>query len=35
MSQEQFLVFTITPIIIGVLGWIFSEVIIRQDRKNR
>jgi hypothetical protein len=35
VTQEQFLVFTITPIIIAVLGWIVSEIVIRQDRKNR
>jgi hypothetical protein len=35
VTQEQFLVFTITPIIIGILGWIISEIVVRQNRKNR
>jgi hypothetical protein len=35
VTQEQFLVFTITPIIIGILGWIFARIIIRQGRKDR
>jgi hypothetical protein len=35
VTQEQFLVFAITPIIVGILGWIFTEIIIRQGRKDR
>jgi len=35
VTQEQFLVFTITPIVIIVLGWIVSEIMIRHDRKSR
>jgi hypothetical protein len=35
VTQEQFLVFTITPIFIGVLGWIITEIIVRQNRRDR
>jgi hypothetical protein len=35
VTQEQFLVFTITPTIIGALGWIFAQIAMRNDRKNR
>jgi hypothetical protein len=35
VTQEQFLVFTITPIVIAVLGWIITEIVVRQNRKGR